>query len=222
MQRNKSEDPDSTTVEAPPPKTPEEMQAEAEQEGWLQIWHEFTWYYPWYRFHIVYLLDGQYKEFDVGIGLIGLFGGNSIIVTQHFLNRLGAYVQDIVGGVIDIFTDYILGELAALVGAMSGNIWIWSIGVLASIAAKLALLSLNWNSIESLRASYVAQWISIMIEVGTFIYEFSLGSLLKIAQGLVKITSVIWSLLTISANLLVDIVIFISMIDGRLAALGGR
>ncbi len=33
-------------------KTPEEMQADAEDEGWLSVWHEFTWQYPWYRIHI--------------------------------------------------------------------------------------------------------------------------------------------------------------------------
>ena len=33
-------------------KTPEQMQAEAEQSGWLSIWHEFSWWYPWYRLHV--------------------------------------------------------------------------------------------------------------------------------------------------------------------------
>ena len=38
-------------------KTPEELQAEAEQSGWLQIWHEFTWWYPWYRMHLMLDVD---------------------------------------------------------------------------------------------------------------------------------------------------------------------
>lgn len=32
-------------------KTPEEMQAEAEDEGWLSIWHELSWWYPWHTLH---------------------------------------------------------------------------------------------------------------------------------------------------------------------------
>jgi len=35
-----------------PTKTPEQSQQEAEQAGWLNIWHEFTWWYPWYRLHV--------------------------------------------------------------------------------------------------------------------------------------------------------------------------
>ncbi|NWF87441.1 hypothetical protein HXY32_06510, partial [Candidatus Bathyarchaeota archaeon] len=30
-----------------PTKTPEQMQQEAEQSGWLSFWHEWSWWYPW-------------------------------------------------------------------------------------------------------------------------------------------------------------------------------
>jgi hypothetical protein len=33
-------------------KTPEQLQQEAEDSGWLSTWHEFSWWYPWYRLHI--------------------------------------------------------------------------------------------------------------------------------------------------------------------------
>jgi hypothetical protein len=41
-----------SSAQVPPQKTPEEMQQEAEQSGWLTVWHEFTWWYPWYRCHL--------------------------------------------------------------------------------------------------------------------------------------------------------------------------
>jgi hypothetical protein len=33
-------------------KTPEEMQEQAKNNGWLSIWHEWSWFYPWYRLHV--------------------------------------------------------------------------------------------------------------------------------------------------------------------------
>lgn len=50
-------EPQSSKV-AVPTKTPEQMQQEAEQKGWLKIWHEFTWWYPWYRLHIKLTFNG--------------------------------------------------------------------------------------------------------------------------------------------------------------------
>lgn len=38
-------------IEIAPPKPPAQMQKEAEQDGWFSIWHEFSWWYPWYRLH---------------------------------------------------------------------------------------------------------------------------------------------------------------------------
>jgi hypothetical protein len=42
-------------VEIAPPKTPEQMQQEAEQSGWLRVEPEFSWWFPWFRLH--YKLD---------------------------------------------------------------------------------------------------------------------------------------------------------------------
>jgi uncharacterized membrane protein len=47
-----------STTAVKPTKTPEQMQQEAEQSGWLTVWHEFTWSYPWYRLHIQFNVNG--------------------------------------------------------------------------------------------------------------------------------------------------------------------
>lgn len=44
-------DPQSTQATIPT-KSSQEMQQEAEQSGALTIWHEFSWWYPWYRCHL--------------------------------------------------------------------------------------------------------------------------------------------------------------------------
>jgi hypothetical protein len=207
-------EPQATQVTVPT-KTAEQMQAEAEDSGWLTVWHEFTWWYPWYRFHIIYLPGGQ-KHFDLGIGLLG---GSIIEAFQVFLNRLNVYLQDFVA---DVFVDYILGELVALVGSMSGNFLLWLGTLVISIGLRMWLLLQEcWNSIEKLRTSYVAQWVTIMIEVGYFIYTFSWNALLKMAQGIVLISTVAWNIITTIANVLVDVVWFLHLIDVRLGELGG-
>jgi len=37
-------------AEIEPAKSPEQLQAEAENSGWLSIWHEFTWWPPMVSF----------------------------------------------------------------------------------------------------------------------------------------------------------------------------
>jgi len=55
---------ETTAVTVPPPKTPEQMEQEAKDSGWLTVWHEFTWWYPWYRLHLKFHVNGA--EIDVG------------------------------------------------------------------------------------------------------------------------------------------------------------
>lgn len=45
-------------------KTPEQLQQEAEEKGWLYTWHGFTWSYAWYRMHFVNSYSGAIA-FDV-------------------------------------------------------------------------------------------------------------------------------------------------------------
>jgi hypothetical protein len=48
-----------SSAQVPPQKTPEEMQKEAEDNGALKIWHEFSWWPPWYRLHINATIGGN-------------------------------------------------------------------------------------------------------------------------------------------------------------------
>ena len=61
-------------VEIAAPKTSEELQQEAENSGWLQVWHEFTWLYPWYRMHFNFTMNGA--RIDIGFNPV-LPGGET-------------------------------------------------------------------------------------------------------------------------------------------------
>jgi len=63
----------------------EQMQKNAEDNGWLQIWHEFTWSYPWYRFHVKINMNGAI--IDVGFSPLLPFGD---VVTIENIDRLFA------------------------------------------------------------------------------------------------------------------------------------
>jgi hypothetical protein len=55
-------------------KTPEELQQEAEDSGWLTTWHEWSWWYPWYRLHFKFTMNNA--EIDVGFNPV-LPGGET-------------------------------------------------------------------------------------------------------------------------------------------------
>jgi hypothetical protein len=208
-------EPHATEVTVPI-KSPEELQEEAQQAGSLSIWHEFFWWPPFYRFHMIYLLNSS-PQFDVGIGI----ASSTLQGFQSFIDRISQYARDIVP---DLFADYILGEMVAFVGALSGNLAIWTFAAAASIGIKLYLIwADSWNSVERLRTEYLAQIVSLMIEVGSFVAEFSLGNLIKAGVELAKgAKAAVWSILTLIANILLDICLFLNVIDSRLLELQGR
>jgi hypothetical protein len=40
------------SVIVPPQKTPEQIEREAQQKGWMRVEPEFSWWYPWFRLHL--------------------------------------------------------------------------------------------------------------------------------------------------------------------------
>jgi hypothetical protein len=79
-----TQDDDSTTVTIPPEKTPEQVQQEAEQSGWLTVWHEFSWWYPWYRFHLRFNMNGAV----VHVGFNPILPGGEIVDPPENLGNL--------------------------------------------------------------------------------------------------------------------------------------
>lgn len=50
-------------------KSPEEMQKEAEDVGGFTVYHEFGWWYPWYRLHFVVQYKGA-TMIDIGLAAL--------------------------------------------------------------------------------------------------------------------------------------------------------
>jgi len=51
------------------------MQQEAEQSGWLTTWHEFSWWYPWYRLHTKFTMNNAI----IHIGFNPVLPGGEIV-----------------------------------------------------------------------------------------------------------------------------------------------
>ena len=119
------------TQETQPTKTPEQLQAEAEQSGWLTIWHEFSWWYPWYRCHLKIDCTLAQGRLYMDYGWTFLPFGSTFEcneVTAYMINDLANQVYNVgkdvllelvkgylIGMVIQHLTAWLLGK--TLVGA---------------------------------------------------------------------------------------------------------
>jgi len=99
---------ESTTATIPPPKTQEEMQAEAEQGGWLQIWPEFSWWYPWFRLHVKVNVNPM---IHVAFNPI-LPGGEELWLEglEIFANVVADIWQDVVIDLVGVFISYAVAK----------------------------------------------------------------------------------------------------------------
>jgi hypothetical protein len=108
-----------TTHETAPTKTPEQMQQEAEQNGWLKpprAW--FSWWYPWFRLYYTLVYNGI-DVLDVGLSPLG---GDEIITYSHFDSWLADAINEIIISPIAqaLFIGWIGTEAIAYVGMYLG------------------------------------------------------------------------------------------------------
>jgi hypothetical protein len=142
-------------------KTPEQMQQEAEQSGWLTVWHEFSWSYPWYRMHVRVNVN---PTIDIGFNPI-LPGGE---VAEW--NGLG-FFSSLSGEVLQTIGIEAFGLIATYLAAKYTSIG----SVLAGIAiefTKIVLQSLflvpNWNSADAMLASALMSAIMLLFAITDF------------------------------------------------------
>jgi len=133
---------DSAKVEAS--KTPEQMQQEAESGGGLTFWHEFSWWYPWYRLHVNIKVN---PTWDIGFSPLLPDEGTGSDVDD---------IWDFFEGIFQEFAfDFIMG-LVKIAGARIGTYlaerWAitWPLAQAAifglGAAGSSALLYLDWNN----------------------------------------------------------------------------
>jgi hypothetical protein len=147
--------PQSTDV-ATPTKTPEELQHEAEDSGWLTVWHEFTWLYPWYRIHY---LSWRHEVIELDIGIAVLPFADTLQYAQELIQR----ILDLLPRAIwSIAATIGTAEFLSLIVASYGPYGFFAaLGI--SIGTKMLTLAKNWDSIDGLISSYIGSLFSTVL-----------------------------------------------------------
>jgi len=182
-----TQSPEGTTVSIPPPKTPEQLQQEAEQSGALTVWHEFTWWYPWYRLHIKIHVN---PTIDIGFNPI-LPGGE--VADWSGLEFFGALVGEVL--------EETLIEAFALIGAYLvartigiAQPWIGVAIEAGKISAQALLFLSDWDdALRMLAAGLVSIAMSFFAIVNFYVqpnifmkFVDALWSLCGSAQGALR------------------------------------
>jgi hypothetical protein len=191
-------------------KTPEQMQKEAKQNGTLTIWHEFSWWYPWYRIHYV-CLEKQNTMFDSGMSVIPF--GDSFEYAVEFMTRFLNLVARMTWSVfIGILTAEILSFLGSQSFAYMG------FALLVTFATKAYTVWANWDSIEGLAAAFVSIFIVTQITLVKKGLDI-LTTLLHIVEGVRTLAEIgcgrIYRLLSFGFNMA-----FMTVVWQRLNVLG--
>jgi hypothetical protein len=136
-----------------PTKTPEQLQAEAEQSGWLSTWHEFTWWPPWYRLHV----KVEIGPHMVHMALNPLLPGGEI---QEWTQNIPEFIIE---AAKDVISSYLAGEIAFLIARYFGSPFLYLCFFLANNAWKSLIFATQWNSPSGLKAIIVSSFISAFL-----------------------------------------------------------
>jgi len=160
--------PPSTEV-TQPTKTPEQMQQQAEDEGWLnlQTWHEFTWWPPWYRLHINATIGGKAWIHAAFNPVIPIIGGE--IATHGLENLLPPLPSTPMPpslppppniNVSDELTTLILREMFALTGFMAVAVAGGNLPVLPAAIVAVAIYGFGASMLiyDAYRTYYSSEW----------------------------------------------------------------
>jgi hypothetical protein len=157
-------------------KTAEQTEQQAQNSGWLNVYSQWSWWYPWYRLHVGISLNGA--KLDVGFSPIlpgcETFSGDGL----GFFSELTAEaVQDFAVDIGTIFGAYIVAKLTG---------W-WNIGVgIVSEFVKFGvqmLLLVGQTSGLGLLASAVCSFLMGIIAIKIDLAKAFLSSLWSVLAG---------------------------------------
>jgi hypothetical protein len=137
-------------------KSPDQLQEDAGAYG-VSTWSEFSWWYPWYRFHITLVWNGQ-EQFDIGLTLLPF--GDSFYCTDNFMQVVTLLLPKVS---LSIVTGLVVAEIAGRIASQSGLGLV--IGLLISWGARAYALMTNWNSIAGLASAYIGSLIATAIGI---------------------------------------------------------
>lgn len=202
-----------------PNQTPEDMQREAEQSGYLLPPEpRFSLDYPWFRLHFIAVL---HAEVLLNVGLSPL-GSDSVVIAP----RVGSWIADAINEVIinpitkAYLAGWIMTEIAVFAGMNLGGALGFTGTFALSIGVKLGLLAITWGSSNGLKGSFFGALFSWAHGFITFLKEVvdlgitSLTDFLKISD--LCFWKLLFKFLYISIN-----IIFLIRIILRTVELGG-
>jgi len=195
-------------------KTPEQMQKEAEQNGTLATWHEFSWSYPWYRMHFVGHQNGQ-AVIDIGIAAFP-FADSLDFPNDPWKQAILDYAKKVAWSVIVGFC------------AVEGALWLLSnlgaipfgIALFLYYIYKLYSLATGWDSIESLWISVISTVVSLSISIWTGIPVLIPFVFTALIVGAAAVRSLPWGFLCKLITVPINIILLI-LTCARLVSLGG-
>jgi hypothetical protein len=195
-------------------KSPEEMQKEAKDSGWLTVYNEFSWWYPWYRMHFVGKYGGT-TNIDVGVAALP-FADTVYFPDTTFKGKINEWLGKIA---LNVFvglcaTDFVLWA------ASNWGLLGFGVVLIGYLAYKFANLYLGWGSVESLYISLVSNLFSTAISAWTGLCSFLPTSLQALAAGAESIKNVAFAFLC--KLLMVPInILLLMMAWNRIVELGG-
>jgi len=198
-------EPQATQVTTPT-KTPEQLQEEAEDSGWLTLWHEFTIWYPWYRLHFVYW-GSPIMQFDVGLSLLPF--GDSIQYAEVFVQRIESLLPRVIWSIVAGLAS---AEFFALLASSGGPLFFFG-ALTSSISVKALSALANWDSIEGLASVLIGVFVPTVLSlVRTNLWDLFLR-LLNWMENIRNIAAIGWGKLYFMASFAINIFYIGRIID---------
>jgi len=126
--------------------SPEDVQKQAEQEGALTFWHEWSWSYPWYRLHVKIHVN---PTIDLGF--------NPLLPGGDVCSWGGLELFEALGG--EVFQTTLIESLALLAAYVTSRylgIPFGTLGLIieaSKIGLQLLLFLSDWNSASKMLAA---------------------------------------------------------------------
>jgi hypothetical protein len=101
-------------------KTAEQMQQQAQDSGWISVYSEWSWWYPWYRLHVKIDVN---PTIDVGFSPV-LPGGETYSWDGlgFFSGLTGEVISDVVLDFAGLFTTFFIARHASMVPIVGAGV----------------------------------------------------------------------------------------------------
>ena len=189
-----------STEATQPTKTPEQMEQEAKQSGWLTTWHEFTWWYPWYRIHYVSLYSGS-MEFDLGMSVLPF--ADTIQYAESLLQRIPELLPRVVWTIAATIAG---AEFTALVASSYAGPIGFVAALAISLSTKLGTLYINSNSIDGLISAYIGSLFATVLGLVRMMSYRLVADLIKLLSGIISLAEFgfgkLYSIISVPINIL--------------------